>query len=257
MRRNFLTELASNPDLISGIYNYCDRWCERCPLTARCLVYVTEQEDPDNDTPGESNDSQNQAFWSKLGDGLNDARQMITEWARKQGIDLAIHSGAKMDQAKSRSAETHPLARAGKTYANGAADWFRTFDRLVEFSDHEPTDLEIENAQQVEDAREVISWYQYQIAVKIIRALSSLPEDDELAAESIPRDCDGSAKVALIGIERSLVSWHLMQLHFHERRESMAQLMLQLEQLRLGVERKFPHAREFIRPGFDEQLVVV
>src|SRR5258705_2000420 len=41
MRRS-LTELAGNPDLISGIYNYCDRWCERCPLTSRCLVYATE-----------------------------------------------------------------------------------------------------------------------------------------------------------------------------------------------------------------------
>ena len=45
MRRRSLTELANNPDLISGIYNYCDRWCERCPLTSRCLVYATEQEE--------------------------------------------------------------------------------------------------------------------------------------------------------------------------------------------------------------------
>ena len=43
MQRRSLTELASNPDLISGIYNYCDRWCERCPLTSRCLVYATEK----------------------------------------------------------------------------------------------------------------------------------------------------------------------------------------------------------------------
>jgi hypothetical protein len=48
MRRRTLTELANNPDLISGIYNYCDRWCERCPLTSRCLVYATEQEDGDS-----------------------------------------------------------------------------------------------------------------------------------------------------------------------------------------------------------------
>jgi len=59
MRRRTLTELANNPDLISGIYNYCDRWCERCPLTSRCLVYATEQED--NDSP-ESRDIHNEAF---------------------------------------------------------------------------------------------------------------------------------------------------------------------------------------------------
>jgi hypothetical protein len=34
------------PDLdqfISGIYNYCDRWCERCSMTARCYVFWQEK----------------------------------------------------------------------------------------------------------------------------------------------------------------------------------------------------------------------
>ncbi len=25
---------------IVGIFNYCDRWCERCPLTSRCRVFA-------------------------------------------------------------------------------------------------------------------------------------------------------------------------------------------------------------------------
>ena len=45
MRRRSLTQLADNPDLIDGIYNYCDRWCERCPFTSRCLVYATEADE--------------------------------------------------------------------------------------------------------------------------------------------------------------------------------------------------------------------
>ena len=31
--------LAKNPNFISGIHNYCDRWCERCPFTARCMNF--------------------------------------------------------------------------------------------------------------------------------------------------------------------------------------------------------------------------
>ena len=42
MRRRTLTELARNPNLISGVYNYCDRWCERCPLSSRCLLYAQD-----------------------------------------------------------------------------------------------------------------------------------------------------------------------------------------------------------------------
>ena len=63
MRRRTLTELANNPDLIPGIYNSCDRWCERCPLTSRCLVYATEQEDNDS---SQTQDLHNEAFWQKL-----------------------------------------------------------------------------------------------------------------------------------------------------------------------------------------------
>jgi hypothetical protein len=29
---------------VSGIYNYCDRWCERCPVTAKCYLYWQEQQ---------------------------------------------------------------------------------------------------------------------------------------------------------------------------------------------------------------------
>ena len=42
-----LTDLTDNPDFIEGIYNYCDRWCERCPLTARWAnVKIVEAQSP-------------------------------------------------------------------------------------------------------------------------------------------------------------------------------------------------------------------
>jgi hypothetical protein len=259
MRRRILTELASNPDLISGIYNYCDRWCERCPLTSHCLVYATEQED-DNNSP-ESHDIQNQAFWSRLSNIFQETREMITEWAAEAGVDLnqiVDEEDEKQRKRKRQQVESHSLTRAGKKYANDASDWFRDFDQLVEFSDVRPTDIEVEQSDQVEDAREVIQWYQYQIAVKTMRALSGVIDDYELecqlAADGFPRDSDGSAKVALIGTDRSIAAWRLMQLAVPDRSESIVYLILQLERLRQRIEKRFPNARAFIRPGFDEEL---
>ena len=66
-----------------------------------------------------------------------------------------------------------------------------------------------------------------------------------------PKDSDGSAKVALIGIDRSMAAWRMMQLSLPDRVESIVPLILQLERLRLRVEKSFPQARDFIRPGFD------
>jgi hypothetical protein len=248
MRRRTLTELANNPDLISGIYNYCDRWCERCPLTSRCLVYATEQED--NDSP-ESHDLRNEAFWRKLSDIFQETREMISEWAKEAGVDLL--EPAEEDETrykrKRQLVDNHPLTKAGKRYANAASDWLREFDQTIEAGDREDSEL-------LEDAREVIQWYQYQIAVKTMRALSGRKEEVEEEPElaEFPRDSDGSAKVALIGIDRSIAAWRLMQLSLPERAGSIVPVVLQLEHLRRRLEKAFPDARDFIRPGFDEVL---
>jgi hypothetical protein len=245
MRRSTLTELANNPDLISGVYNYCDRWCERCPLTSRCLVYATEQEDNDI---FENRDMRNEAFWQKLGKIFLDTREMITEWARNAGDDLTGLTARSEEEAanhkrKRQLVDNHPLTKAGKKYANAASDWFREFDQTIEISSTQP----------LEEAREVIQWYQYQIAVKTIRALSGRREELEDPVD-LPSDSDGSAKVALIGIDRSIAAWRMMQLALPEREKSIVPLILQLDRLRRCIENSFPEARNFIRPGFDEIL---
>jgi hypothetical protein len=258
MNRRTLTELAANPDLISGIYNYCDRWCERCPLASRCLLYATEQEDAD-DSP-ESRDIENQAFWEKLGRIFRETEEMIKEWAAEAGVDLTQvdEEAVKTHRKRHHAAEKHHLARAGKKYASNVTAWFQEYAETPEARDLPPDEQDLEESQQFEDACDVIHWYQYQIAVKTMRALSSrsdeADEQDDPDYALYPKDSDGSAKVALVGIDRSISAWRLMQLTVPERSESIRSLILQLEQLRKRTEREFPEARSFIRPGFDEVL---
>jgi hypothetical protein len=222
-------------------------------------VYATEQDD-DNGSP-ESHDVTNEAFWRKLGTIFQETKEMIVEWAKEAGVDLnevVEEDDAETRKRKRQKIDYHPLARAGKKYANEASDWFREFDQTIEVSDERETDSDVERLERLEDAREVIQWYQYQIAVKTMRALSGLVEDreleEELAAEGFPKDSDGSAKVALIGCDRSIAAWRMMQLSVPERADSIVPLILQLERLRQRIEQKFPDARSFVRPGFDEIL---
>ena len=246
MRRKTLTELANNPDLISGIYNYCDRWCERCPLTSRCLVFATESEDGDV----QNNDIRNEAFWQKLDKTLAEVRQLIPEWA-KQAPKANTSTAANTTRRKRRQVDNHPLTKAAKSYANAASDWFREFDQTTEIN-RSPTNPDRQNPQPHDDARDVIQWYQYQIAVKTMRALSGRNEEVSEEDNDFPKDSDGSAKVALIGIDRSIAAWRLMQLSVAHREESIVPLILQLESLRRNLEESFPEARQFVRPGFDQ-----
>jgi hypothetical protein len=253
-----LTDLASNPDFISGIYNYCDRWCERCPLTSRCLLYATEKEDDDQDPS--TRDIRNAAFWRKLESIFKETQEMIVEWAKESGIDLnQIDAESAADERCRRRIdfESHELARAAKNYALSANKWFdEQSDQLPLVSDEcaIPPDVN-DKAEHISEATEVIRWYQFQIAAKIVRGLASQGDEDKDEDEfesEVLNDSDGSVKVALIAMDRSIAAWRMMQIHRPDKSASMVSLLFALEQLRQNTEQIFPNAREFIRPGFDE-----
>ena len=101
------------------------------------------------------------------------------------------------------------------------------------------------------DPRDVIAWFHMMIHVKAMRALHGLAEDDP-AERDWPPDHDGSAKVALIGIDRSHTAWlDLVETGVASVSE-VASFIDDLVWLRAALERTFPKARAFVRPGFDE-----
>ena len=59
---------------------------------------------------------------------------------------------------------------------------------------------------------------------------------------------------ALIAIDRSSSAWRVMQSSLPEKADSIKPMLLELERLRRTTEQVFPHARDFIRPGFDEVI---
>ncbi|HWN08444.1 MAG TPA: hypothetical protein VNO50_04080 [Pyrinomonadaceae bacterium] len=253
-----MNDPVDNPNLISGIHNYCDRWCERCQFTSRCAVYAIEEADPDVNPA--ARDITNEAFWQKLAAIFAETHAMISAIAEERGIDLSEEALEPIRQRKETerdNARNHPLGLAAEEYAHAVSQWFEQDSSKQELVSDMLDEVNLE--QKADDDEDefvaVIRWYQFFIAAKLIRALvSSVDEDDYLVEES-GRDSDGSAKAALIGIDRSISAWRLM---YDSRGEHAAQsdmikkLLLDLEKLRLGAEETFPDARDFIRPGFDE-----
>ena len=276
MNKDELIELADNPDFISGIYNYCDRWCERCPFTSRCMVYATESANSINDDP-ESHDINNAKFWQKLEGLFRETHALILEWAEEMGVDLesAEAEAAIAERGQQREeAKEHPLSLSARHYAEIVQEWFKE-EFAVEENVHDDMTGTANSAEEdinVSDAVEVIRWYQFFIAAKTYRALMGLEDigdedvsdididpfsDDEIDDEDVLlhaayHDSDGSAKIALIAIDRSLSAWSVMQTALPEKTESTVPMLIELEKLRRGIEQIFPRARDFVRPGFDE-----
>ena len=276
MNKDELMELAENPDFISGIYNYCDRWCERCPFTSRCMVYATERAESISDDP-ESQDINNAKFWQKLEGIFRETHALILEWAEEMGVDLesAEAEAAIVERGKQREeAKEHPLSLSARHYAQMVQQWFKE-EFAVEENVHDDITGKAHSAEEdidVTDAIEVIRWYQFFIAAKTYRALMGLEDigdeevsdinvdpfsdddfdDEDVLLAAACHDSDGSAKIALIAIDRSLSAWRLMQNALPEKTESTVPMLIELEKLRRGIEQIFPRARDFVRPGFDE-----
>jgi len=254
--RETLIDLANNPNFISGIYNYCDRWCERCPFSSRCMVYASEKEDDNGDA--QTLDITNEAFWRKLASIFEETKQLMADWAEDARVDLSQVDEAANEQRQRRSSDAarDELAIAATDYAGTVTKWFTGFDQVLNVTDLTPNEAETDEMERIEEAREVIHWYQYQIAVKLMRALSSRSNEVEWPGEADDeaKDSDDSAKVALIAIGRSVSAWRLMQMCLPENADSIIPMILELERLQQRAELRFPKARDFLRPGFDEVM---
>ncbi len=246
MFKERLKELAKDKRFIPGIYNYCDRWCERCPQTHRCLNFsIGEEEFADP----QSRDIRNEAFWKKLSEIFKETQEMIKETAEEMGIDLdSLDATDEIDRTRitDEAVKGHVISKAARGYARTVEDWLKEReDRLLEATPLPDNELNLE------EAVEVIRWYQYFIAAKAMRAIHGKVEDEKDGDDEFPSDADGSAKIALIAIDRSIGAWAVIPHHFPREAESVFEIISFLDRLRQAIEEMFPKARSFIRPGFD------
>lgn len=259
MDEDRMDDLARDPRFTPGIYNYCDRWCERCELTSRCLNYAMRQEEAG--VP-ETQDLDNQAFWDKLHGIFEATMEMLAEETEEVDLgldDQELQESIREQEEVHEAAEAQPYSRIAMRYLEVVNDWLKANERLVGDQGGEPGFLArannpgaepIDDAADLCDCLEVIRWYQHQIYVKLCRAASGTIRAETEELECLQEDADGSAKVALIGIERSIAAWATVLRHFPDHEDAILALGT-LNRLLRYVEAAFPNARVFRRPGFD------
>jgi len=263
MDKEQLKKLVKDPKFISAIYNYCDRWCERCAFTSKCMNYALCEDDINDPR---TQDITNKAFWDKLHEIFQVTFEMLKESADEMGIDLNAVDDEEIKKQEKKVheiVENQPYTKAAFSYAKMADDWFKSNKDLIENKADElvslaqaqiPGTKPDKDALKIQDCLEVIRWYQHQIYVKLCRASSGMLRGELENNEYAPEDANGSAKVALIGIERSLAAWGEMLHQFPEQENSILDLLVKLKRLLRQVETAFPNARAFIRLGFDKAV---
>jgi hypothetical protein len=257
-----MDELARDPRFIAGIYNYCDRWCERCAFTARCLNYAMGQEMEAE--ASRSRDSENEAFWDKLHETFEDAMEDVEDQADEMDFDLdeeELQESIREQEEIHDAAESQPCSRIAMKYIEVADQWFQANAGLFDEEGNvreppapaeTPGTEPVSAAAGLRDCVEVTRWYQRQIYIKLCRAATGMIRGDLEDNEYDVQDANGSAKVALLGIERSIAAWATLQRRFPDH-EDIVLALGTLKRLLRQVEASFPDARAFRRPGFDTE----
>lgn len=233
---------------IVGIFNYCDSWCERCAFTDRCRNFHMQRAIERQIEREERRQAAGETPPPTPWDEYEKAAEKIEPWLEQERRAFALK-----EAKKERDIRKSPLTRRAKKYSDATYEWVKSHDGKIDESNAAAT-----------DAFSVVAWYMFLIQVKLMRAqhIDSAaddfedfdpkdPDDAELAEaidESQRDDNNGSAKVALIGIDRSIAAWAVLRANGYKEAEDFIR---QLDQLRSVAEMVFPNARDFIRPGLD------
>jgi hypothetical protein len=238
----------NNQSFISGIYNHCDRWCERCQFTDRCRLFATQQERGYHDDMGIEETLQ------VVSESFAEAKQMLIEKADEMGIDLDSIDEEEFAEIRKREkafVESDPLSHLGEKY-------WRSAKAILD----DPNSA-IANAANddylIADAFSVLCYFLFFIPVNIKNSIHALLDDDGFEDKAVVSDVEsyanGSAKSALLAIDRSLLAWR--QIVGTVGIDRARPCITLLEQVRDGLEERFPLARDFVRPGFDEVETVM
>ncbi|MCZ7557618.1 MAG: hypothetical protein M5R41_14565 [Bacteroidia bacterium] len=259
-----------NENFITGIFNYCDRWCERCTLTSRCMTFAVERRHRDGE---EIDEVMNELFWNELGRCTESTQLNQSTEDFNIGFDFDIDDEDDdsmggvfggpdfIEEMEKQQIEKHPCIIGGSLYFELVHAWLQNAHHLAAMTDDQfmrRTEFGTQSAGSapsatvIRDMVEVISYYHLSVFAKLRRAVHG-KELDEMIDDEYPSDADGSAKVALMGIDRSSAAWMTLQRLVPEQETAAVRALLMLSKLRTVTERSFPTARLFVRPGFDDE----
>lgn len=254
-------EIDENGHIV-GIHNYCDRWCERCQLSDQCKVFRP----PADTAEGGPARAAPEEFMEEVMHNFGKAMDMLQDMAADSGLDLtgldteeAMREFEEEQQKRKEAVDKSEAYKFAREYMDALNAWMdenRVF--FEEKCDHLQARL-LENPQdgapfaqaiKVRDALEILRWYHFQVVGKVQRAVSGRHAEADWE-DSVQTDSNGSAKVAHIGLQKSLTALEKMLAMFPEKTDDWLPIMALLQRTMRLVEAEFPRFAEFMRPGFD------
>lgn len=225
---------------IIGVFNYCDRWCERCRLTSRCQILADGVEDDFERDHGPIGEPRHERMARQISEAAerweNEHGLDFDEIQREAEKELASMSESKKDAMFNVRLEHLELETRANDFCDAVFRWIK------DISDEQ---------HRGSMPLKVLGRFWVFVGGKVHRALMGLKDaqEDELDDAS---DALGSAKAALLALEEmrdacdQLARDGVMPAATHD------DFLRRVDWLVAALDATLPTARAFVRPGFDE-----
>lgn len=223
---------------IPEIQNYCNRWCERCPLAHRCGVYQVNSAGTDI---------------SVLTEGIEPA-----EKAEKNPFEeLNLNDSAALEKVIKRQEDKSPLSLHNHPLMQSLKHWEEFYHSLVVYLAKDLLQEYLAKAilrkpkeQEIDNAFSVLEYYQNFLGPKLSRALGGKHDYVE-GLELLQSDWNGSAKVSLLVLEDICKAIEKLLHYFGEKDTKLMRFWQLSQNFKDQLKHEFPYALDFTRPGFD------
>lgn len=271
-----MNELNFMHENISGIYNYCDRWCEKCSFTNRCLLFKQEAEREIKHILRDENKNDADTLANDLKDDLKEAFEHINkimdedneedEEFENNDFDFDNEGDEDDDDFEKEffEAEVSDEERPSAFLKNADnplillsenlfKDFYKYYDLL---KSRFPDELEEKNSQSpLQQNLDVLGWYTPQLHVKIRMSYwnkhklskSKDPEFAEIDEEML----NINSRIAFIAIEKCIAALNFLYQQKTELQKETKALLNNVLQIRNIFIEEFPNAPTYKRPYFD------
>ncbi len=271
-----MNELNFMHENISGIYNYCDRWCEKCSYTNRCLLFKQEAEREIKHILRDENKNDPDILAKDLADDFKEAFDHINKFMdeeneefdefEKDNFDLDDKEDEDDDDFKKeffkeeiddderpstflKNADNPLILLSEKLFK----DFYKYYDLLKskytdELGEKNPKSILQQNL-------DTLGWYTPQIHVKIRMCYwnkHKLSKTKDLEIAEIDEEMlNVSARIAFVGIENCINALNnLLQQKLGLESETLS-LLTTIKQIKKMFIAEFPTALTYKRPYFD------
>ncbi len=243
-------------NFIPSIYNYCDRWCERCDYTGQCRLFSVELNRKEKWPEG------NNDITKELHKSFAETIKMIEEYSEKFGIDISPRK--EIEEVEKKGPLAAQVSFITAKYFQESSAYLRKLKAEIKSSGKENAELAeiipqnkgMNELLEILECYEIIQWYHTMLPVKLNRAVSSsetIPDSEAEEVEFSKRDRDGSAYVAYRSSIKSMAALGRIHSWTNTLKEETLNLIIDTGRIKNLIEKEFPGALTFFWPPEEKE----